>query len=142
MGHQSSPLRGLEFVTRKVSNGVAKISLGISKNLKLGNLQANRDWGYAPEYVEGMWKMLNQKRADDYVLATNETHSIKELVDEACKVAGVSPKRIVSSKENLRPNDIKYLRGDYSKARKKLGWTPKTKFKKLVKIMVEEDISR
>lgn len=140
--NHESPLRGLEFVTRKVSNGVAKIALGISKNLKLGNLQANRDWGYAPEYVEGMWKMLNQKKPDDFVLATNETHSIKELVDEACKVAGVSPKCIVSSKENLRPNDVKYLRGDYSKARKKLGWTPKTKFKKLVKIMVEEDISR
>jgi len=140
--NHESPLRGLEFVTRKVSNGVAKISLGLSKKLKLGNLKAKRDWGYAPEYVEGMWKMIQQKKPDDYVLATNETHSIRELVDEACKVAGISTKCVISSKENLRPFDVLELRGDYSKAKKKLGWTPKTKFKKLIKIMVEEDISR
>lgn len=140
--NHESPLRGMEFVTRKISNEIAKISLGISKNLKLGNLTAKRDWGYAPEYVEGMWKMLQEKIPEDYVLATNETHTVKEFVDEACKVAGVSKKKVASSKENFRPFDVEYLRGDFSKAEKKLGWKPKTKFKKLVKIMVEEDISR
>lgn len=140
--NHESPLRGLEFVTRKVSNSVAKISLGIDKILKLGNLTARRDWGYAPEYVEGMWMMMQQKKPDDYVLATNEAHSVKELVEEACKVAGISSKHVVSSKENLRPFDVQSLKGDYTKAKRKLGWESKTKFKKLVKIMVEEDISR
>ena len=140
--NHESPLRGLEFVTRKISNGVAKISLGISSSFTLGNLSAKRDWGYAPEYVEGMWMMMQQKKPDDYVLSTNETHSIKELVEEACKVGGILPTKIQTSKEYLRPSDVQYLRGDYSKAQKKFGWKPKTKFKKLVKIMVEEDISR
>lgn len=140
--NHESPLRGLEFVTRKVTNGVAKISLGIEKNLNLGNLSAKRDWGYAPEYVEGMWKMMQQKRADDYVLATNESHSVKELVETACKIAGISESKIISTKENFRPSDVNVLQGDYSKAERKLRWKPKTKFKKLVKIMVEEDISR
>ena len=139
--HESS-LRGLEFVTRKITNGVAKMSLGLSKNLKLGNISAKRDWGYAPEYVEGMWSMLQQKNPDDYVLATNETHTVKEFIDEACKVAGITPKKIQTAKEIFRPFDVQYLRGDYSKAEKKLGWKPKTKFKKLVKLMVEEDLSR
>jgi GDPmannose 4,6-dehydratase len=139
--HESS-VRGLEFVTRKISNGVAKISLGLAKNLKLGNLTAKRDWGFAPEFVEGMWLMLQQKKPDDYILATNETHSVKEFVTEACKIAGISTSKIESTKSELRPFDVEYLRGDYSHARKKLGWSPKTKFKKLVKIMVEEDINR
>ena len=140
--NHESPLRGLEFVTRKVSNGVAKISLGLANNLKLGNLEAKRDWGYAPEYVEGMWMMLQQKKPDDYVLATNESHSIRDLVHEACSVAGVSTSSVTTSKENLRPFDVLDLNGDYSKAKEKLGWTPKTTFKKVVKIMVEEDIAR
>lgn len=140
--NHESPLRGLEFVTRKISNGVAKISLGLATNLKLGNLSARRDWGYAPEYVEGMWLMIQQKEPDDYVLATNESHSIKEFVIEACKVAGISSSKIESAKENFRPYDVPSLKGDYGKAKKKLGWNPKIKFAKLVKIMVEEDISR
>ena len=140
--NHESPIRGLEFVTRKVSNGVAKISLGLAKELKLGNLSPKRDWGYAPEFVEGMWMMLQQKKSDDYVLSTNETHSITELVKEACKVAGISTSKIKSSKENFRPSDVEYLKGDHSKVKKSLGWKPKTTFKKLVKIMVEEDISR
>jgi len=140
--NHESPLRGLEFVTRKVSNGVAKISLGLTKDLKLGDLSPKRDWGYAPEYVEGMWMMLQQKNPEDYVLATNESHSVKEFVEEACMVAGISSSKIVSKKSNYRPFDVPHLKGDYSKAKKKLGWKPKTKFKKLVKIMVEEDISR
>ena len=139
--HESS-LRGLEFVTRKISNGIAKISLGLSKELRLGNLSAKRDWGFAPEYTEGMWMMLQQKNPDDYVLATNESHTIKDFVNEACKIAAVSSKKIKSAKENFRPFDVLDLKGDYNKAKKKLGWNPKTKFKKLVKIMVEEDISR
>jgi len=140
--NHESPLRGLEFVTRKISNGVAKISLGLAKDLKLGNLQARRDWGYAPDYVEGMWLMLQQSKSNDYVLATGESHSINDFVVEACKVAGISKNKIKSSKENFRPLDVNFLKGDYSKAKKILGWKPKTKFKDLVKIMVEEDISR
>lgn len=140
--NHESPIRGLEFVTRKVSNGVAKISLGLADKLRLGNLEAKRDWGYAPEYVEGMWMMMQQKNPDDYVLATNESHTIKDLVDEACRVAGIPVSKIISSKENFRPFDVLDLKGDYSKAKKKIDWKPKTTFKKLVKIMVEEDISR
>jgi len=140
--NHESPLRGLEFVTRKISNGVAKISLGLSKDLKLGNLSAKRDWGYAADYVEGMWMMLQQKNPDDYVLATGESYSIKDFVNEACKVASVPTTKVKSTKENFRPLDVNYLKGDYSKAKRKLGWTPKTKFKRLVKKMVEEDITR
>jgi GDPmannose 4,6-dehydratase len=140
--NHESPLRGLEFVTRKISNGVAKMSLGLQKNLDLGNISAKRDWGYAPEYIEGMWLMLQQKKPDDFVLATNETHTVKEFVDEACKIAGISNSKIKSTSENFRPFDVTYLKGDYTKARKKLGWKPKTRFSKLVKIMVEEDINR
>jgi len=140
--NHESPLRGLEFVTRKITNGLAKIVIGIEKKLQLGNLAAKRDWGYAPEYVEGMWKMLQQKKPEDYVMATGESHSVKELVQEACKIAGVSTKYIISNKEYKRPYDVPELRGDFSKAKRKLDWKPKTNFKKLVKIMVEEDISR
>jgi len=117
-------------------------SLGLTKSLKLGNLDAKRDWGYAPEYVEGMWSMLQQKNPDDFVLATNETHSVREFVNEACKVAGISKSKITTDKRYLRPLDVQNLRGDYSKAHKKLDWKPKTTFKQLVKIMVEEDIKR
>lgn len=140
--NHESPIRGLEFVTRKVSNGVAKISLSIAQNLELGNLSAKRDWGYAPEYVEGMWMMLQQKEPDDFVLATAEAHSIRELVEEACKIANVPISKIKSTKTNFRPYDVPNLKGDYSKAKERLGWKPKTTFKKLIKIMVEEDISR
>ena len=140
--NHESGLRGLEFVTRKISNGVAKISLGISNTLQLGNLSAKRDWGYAPEYVKGMWSILQQKNPDDYVLATNESHSVKDFVDEACKVAGISTAKVKSTKENFRPFDVPDLRGNYDKAKKKFGWEPKIKFKKLVKIMVEEDLQK
>ena len=140
--NHESPLRGLEFVTRKISNGVAKISVGLSNSLKLGNMDAKRDWGFAPEYVEGMWKIMQQKTSDDFVLATNETHSVKEFVNEACKIAGISNSKIKTDKRFLRPLDVKNLRGDYKKAERKMKWKPKTTFKKLVKIMVEEDINR
>ena len=140
--NHESPLRGLEFVTRKISNEVAKISLGLSKKLELGNILAKRDWGYAPEYVEGIWKSLQIKNPDDYILATNESHSVKEFVEKACQIADVSTKCLKITKSNLRPFDVDHLKGDYSKAKRKLGWKPKTKFNDLVKIMVEEDIHR
>ena len=140
--NHESPIRGIEFVTRKISNGVAKISLGLEKSLKLGNLSAQRDWGYAPEYIEGIINMMTQKKSDDYILATNETHSIKEFLDEACKVAHISNSKIQSSKKNFRLHDVQKTKGSYKKAKKELGWSPKTKFKKIVKIMVETDIDR
>jgi len=140
--NHESPLRGLEFVTRKITNEIAKISLGISKKLILGNLESKRDWGYAKEYVEMMWKMMQQKNPDDYVLATGRSHSVKEFVETACKEAGVSQNCIVSSKKYFRPSDVNHLTGDSTKAKKILGWKPKTSFAKLVKIMIEEDINR
>jgi len=141
--NHESPLRGLEFVTRKVANEVAKISLGLSKELKLGNLNAKRDWGYAPEYVESMWVMLQQKKPDDYVIATGESHSVKELVKKAFEAAGLDYQEYVRVDTRfLRPLDVPCLAGDHSKAQKKLGWKPKTGFNKLVEIMVNEEISR
>lgn len=141
--NHESPLRGMEFVTRKVSNAVAKIALGLEKELALGNLEAKRDWGYAPEYVESMWLMLQQTSPDDYVIATNEAHSVKELVEKAFAVADLDWKKYVKADERfLRPLDINFLQGDYTKAKRKLGWEPKVKFDELVGIMVKEDISR
>ena len=141
--NHESPLRGLEFVTRKVSNGVAKIALGLEEELRLGNLQAKRDWGYAPEFVESMWLMLQQDEADDYVVATNETHSVTELVETAFAVVGLDWQRCVKIDENLlRPLDINFLQGDYSKAKQRLGWQPKTKYAELIKLMVNEDLER
>jgi len=141
--NHESPLRGLEFVTRKISNAVAKISLGLEKNLHLGNLNAKRDWGYSPEYVESMWLMLQQKEPDDYVIATNETHSVREFAEKAFDIAGLDWQEYVKcDKRFLRPLDVEFLHGDYSKAKKKLGWSPKVKFSKLVEIMVKADIDR
>ena len=141
--NHESPLRGLEFVTRKISNEVAKIALGLSKELRLGNLKAKRDWGYAPEYVYGMWLMLQQKEPDDYVLATGEAHSVQEFAQKAFEIAGLDWQEYVKiDKRFLRPLDVPCLIGDYSKAKKKIGWEPKTTFKQLVKIMVEEDLNR
>ncbi len=141
--NHESPLRGLEFVTRKISNAVAKISIGIEKELKLGNLEAKRDWGYAPEYVKSMWLMLQKKEPDDYVIATNETHSVKEFVEKAFDIVGLNWRDFIRvDKKFLRPLDVEFLRGDYSKAKKMLGWKPETKFSKLVKIMVKADLER
>jgi GDPmannose 4,6-dehydratase len=141
--NHESPLRGLEFVTRKISNGVAKIHAGLEKELVLGNMKPGRDWGYAPEYVEGMWRMLQQKEPGDYVLATGESHSVFAFVKEAFDSVGLNWQDYVKSdKRFTRPVDVNFLRGDSSKARKVLGWKPKTSFKKLVKIMVEADVSR
>jgi GDPmannose 4,6-dehydratase len=141
--NHESALRGLEFVTRKVANEVAKISLGVTKQLRLGNLDAERDWGYAQEYVESMWLMLQQKEPDDYVIATGEAHSVKEFVQKAFDVVGLDWQKYVEVDERfLRPLDVPSLTGDYSKAEKKLGWRPKTKFNELVEIMVKEEVSR
>ena len=141
--NHESPLRGLEFVTRKISNAVAKIALGLEKELGLGNLEAKRDWGYAPEYVESMWLMLQQDEPDDYVIATGEAHSVKEFCEIAFDIVGLDWQEYVKvDKRFMRPIDVNYLCGDYSKAKKKLGWEPRTKFKQLVKIMVKEDLNR
>jgi GDPmannose 4,6-dehydratase len=141
--NHESPLRGLEFVTRKISNAVAKIALGLEKELRLGNIEAKRDWGYAPEYVESMWLMLQQNDPDDYVIATNETHSVREFAEKAFDIVDLDAEEYLKvDKRFFRPLDISFLQGDYSKAKRKLGWKPKVKFDELVKIMVKEDISR
>ncbi len=139
--NHESPRRGFEFVTRKISLGVAKIKLGIKKELKLGNLEAKRDWGYAPEYVEAMWLMLQQDSPDDYVIAIGECHSVKEFVELAFGFVGLDWKKyVVVDKSLYRPAEVFELRGDYAKAKQKLGWKPKVKFQELVKIMVEQDL--
>lgn len=141
--NHESPLRGLEFVTRKISNAVAKIALGIEKELLLGNIEAKRDWGYAPDYVKAMWLILQQKESADYVIATNESHSVREFAKKAFDIVGLDWQEYTRvDKRFLRPLDVDFLKGDYSKAKKKLGWEPKVKFDKLVEIMVKEDLSK
>jgi GDPmannose 4,6-dehydratase len=139
--NHESPRRGLEFVTRKVTNAVAKIKLGLAKELKLGNLEAKRDWGFAGDYVKAMWLMLQQDIPDDYVIATGETHSVKELVEVAFSHAGLDWKDYVIIDEMLyRPAEIYELRGDFSKAKKKFGWEPALSFKELIQVMVDSDL--
>lgn len=141
--NHESPTRGLEFVTRKITNAVAKIYLKLEDKLILGNLEAQRDWGYAPEYVECMWLMLQHDKPDDYVAATNEVHSVREFAESAFAHIGLDWKDfVISSGKFQRPLDVNYLRGDYSKAKTVLGWEPKVKFEKLVSIMVEADLGR
>lgn len=141
--NHESPRRGIEFVTKKITDAVAKIYLGEQKELFLGNLDAKRDWGFAKNYVEAMFLILQQPKPDDYVIATGETHSVKEFVEEAFNVVNLDWKRYVKQDPRfMRPAEVDYLIGDYSKAKKVLGWEPKTKFKDLVKIMVKYDIYR
>ncbi len=141
--NHESPLRGLEFVTRKIANEVAKIKLGLSDQLILGNLDAQRDWGYAKEYVELMWGILQHDKPEDFVIATNETHSVQEFVEESFKAVGLDWKMYVRINEQYkRPYEVQYLKGDYNKAKKILGWEPKTKFNELVKLMVDADLKR
>ncbi len=141
--NHESPLRGMEFVTRKITNSVAKIKLGMQKELRLGNLDAKRDWGFAPEYVNAMWLMMQQKIPDDFVIATGETHSVREFVEAAFSAAGLDWKRYVITDQKLkRPLDVHQLCGDNAKAQKVLGWKPSVTFNELVKIMVEEDLRR
>ena len=137
------PLRGLEFVTRKISNTVAKIAMGMEKELSLGNLEAKRDWGYAPDYVKSMWLMLQQEEPDDYVVATGETHSVREFVEKAFESVGLDWEKYVKvDKKFLRPIDVNFLQGDCSKAKEKLKWKPEVKFEELVEIMVKEDLEK
>jgi GDPmannose 4,6-dehydratase len=140
--NHESPRRGETFVTRKITRAVAHIKLGLQDTLFLGNLDSKRDWGYAKEYVEAMWLMLQQEKPDDYVIATGETHTVREFVEEAFKYAGLDWKKYVKFDERyLRPAEVDLLIGDASKAKKQLGWQPKTTFKDLVKIMVDADMT-
>lgn len=139
--NHESPRRGETFVTRKITRGVANIKAGLQDKLYLGNLDAKRDWGYAKEYVEAMWLMLQQDEPDDYVIATNETHSVREFLEESFKHVGLDWEKYVEIDERyFRPAEVELLIGDASKAAKKLGWEPKTKFKKLAQLMVDADV--
>ena len=141
--NHESPRRGLEFVTRKVTDGVARIKLGLADELRLGNLTAHRDWGFAGDYVRAMWLMLQQPSADDYVIATGESHSVQELVEIAFAHAGLEWRRYVKQDPAfLRPAEVDHLIGDASKARAELGWSPTVTFKGLVEMMVDADVER
>lgn len=139
--NHESPLRGETFVTRKITRAVGRIYHGIQDKLTLGNLDAYRDWGFAGDYVEGMWMMMQHSIPDDWVLATGETHTVSEFLDIAFSEIGFNPKEYIETDSKyLRPNEVNHLLGDPSKAKKELGWNPKTSFNELVKMMVEEDI--
>jgi GDPmannose 4,6-dehydratase len=156
--NHESPLRGLEFVTRKITHGAARMKLGLQDKLLLGNLDSKRDWGYAPEYVEAMWLMLQKENPDDYVVATGETHSVREFVETAFEKIGINigwsgkgvKERGTDTKTGrtlvtidpqfFRPAEVELLKGDYSKAKQVLGWSPKTTFRQLVRIMMEHDV--
>lgn len=141
--NHESPRRGLEFVTRKISHGVARISLGKQKKIELGDLKPKRDWGFAGDYVEAMWLMLQQGEPDDYIISSGENHSVEEFVKLAFDVVGIKNWQdyVESNKEaHMRPAEVDYLIGDYSKAKKILGWKPKTSFPELVRMMIRSDI--
>jgi len=139
--NHESPRRGETFVTRKITRSLARIKLGLERKLYLGNLNAKRDWGFAGDYVEAMWLMLQQDGPDDYVIATGESHSVKEFLEEAFKYKGLDWREYVEiDSRYFRPTEVDSLLGDASKARKKLLWEPKVKFKELVKLMVDADI--
>jgi GDPmannose 4,6-dehydratase len=140
--NHESPRRGETFVTRKVTRAVGRISQRLQDKLYLGNLEARRDWGYAGDYVEAMWLMLQQDQPDDYVIATNETHSVREFLEVAFAHAGLDWQKHVEIDPNyFRPAEVDLLIGDYSKAKQKLGWEPKTTFKALAKLMVDADVT-
>jgi GDPmannose 4,6-dehydratase len=140
--NHESPRRGLEFVTRKIANAVARVKLGKQTHVELGNLNAKRDWGYAKDYVEAMWLMLQQDQPDDYVVATGETHSVQEFLELSCATAGIPDWKAVYKHNPKfdRPAEVDLLIGDASKAKQKLGWVPKTSFPDLVKLMVEAEL--
>jgi GDPmannose 4,6-dehydratase len=139
--NHEGPRRGREFVTRKVTDGVARIKFGLQKEVRLGNLEARRDWGYAGDYVKAMWLMLQQPEPDDYVIATGQTHSVRELVEIAFGCAGLDwKKHVVLDPALLRPAEVDLLVGDASKARQKLGWKPEVSFEELIRRMVEADL--
>ena len=156
--NHESPRRGGTFVTKKITTALAKIKLGLQKTLYLGNLDAKRDWGYAKDYVEAMWLMLQQEKADDFVIATGETHSVREFIEESCKILSIDLEWKGSGIDEVgvdkntgeeiikidpfyfRPTEVEFLQGDATKAREELKWEPKTKFRELVKLMIEEDL--
>ena len=143
--NHESPRRGIEFVTRKVSHAVARIKLGTQKKLMLGNMDAKRDWGFAGDYIEAMWLMLQQSKPDDYVIATGETHSVREFVELAFAEVGIKDWQkyvVADDPKHLRPAEVDYLIGDSSKAKRNLEWEPKTSFKELVAMMVAADLER
>jgi GDPmannose 4,6-dehydratase len=140
--NHESPRRGLEFVTRKVSDGVARIKLGLARELRLGNLQANRDWGFAGDYVRAMWLMLQQPEPGDYVVATGQTHTVQDLVEAAFAQVGLDWRRyVVQDPALVRPAEVDLLIGDASRARQVLGWEPRVGFRELVRMMVEADLA-
>lgn len=139
--NHESPRRGETFVTRKITRAAARIKLGLQNRLMLGNLESRRDWGFAGDYIEAMWLMLQQEKPDDYVIATGESHSIREFLDETFALAGIDwHDRVDFDERLLRPLEVNHLRGDASKAERVLGWKPKTDFKSLVKMMYESDL--
>ncbi len=139
--NHESPHRGETFVTRKITRAVGRIHHGLQSKLTLGNLDAFRDWGFAGDYVKGMWMMMNHHTADDWVLATGESHSVREFLDTAFKLVNLNYEDyVISSEKYFRPNEVNHLLGDYSKAKEELGWEPETSFEDLVKIMLEHDL--
>ena len=142
--NHESEIRGIEFVTRKISDGVARIAAGQAKYLVLGNLDARRDWGYAPDYVDLMWRVLQHSKPDEFVGATGEAHSVKEFVQEAFRIAGIEDweRYLKLDPKFNRPSEVYNLRGNAAKAERELGWKPRTRFKELVRIMVEADLER
>ncbi len=141
--NHESPRRGIEFVTRKVTDAVARIKLGLAKEIRLGNLDARRDWGFAGDYVEAMWRMLQQPRPQDYVIGTGVTHSVRELVEAAFGHVGLDWKRYVKTDPKfVRPAEVDLLQADPSKARRELGWSPRVGFTELVAMMVDADLER
>ena len=141
--NHESPRRGETFVTRKITRGIARIKAGLDKKIYLGNLDAKRDWGYAPEYVEAMWLMLQQPKADDFVIGTGESHSVRDFLDEAFKCAGIDDWNgfVEVDPRYYRPTEVEHLVADNTKAKEKLGWQPKVKFPELVKMMVDADLA-
>jgi GDPmannose 4,6-dehydratase len=139
--NHESPRRGIEFVTRRVSYGVAKIKLGLQEKLTMGNLDAERDWGFAGDYVRAMWLMLQREKPGDYVIATGQTHTVRRLLEVAFSHAGLNWRDHVEiDKELLRPAEVHHLRGDYSKAKEELGWEPAVSFEELIGMMVDSDL--
>jgi GDPmannose 4,6-dehydratase len=139
--NHESPRRGRQFVTRKVTHGAARVKLGLAQELKLGNLEAKRDWGFAGDYVEAMWLMLQQPTPDDFVIATGETHSVRELCEVAFARVGLDwDKHVVVDQTHVRPAEVDHLIGDAGKARRVLGWSPKVSFRNLVEMMVDADV--
>ena len=140
--NHESERRGIEFVTRKISDGVARIKLELADHITLGNLDAKRDWGYAPDYVEAMWMMLQQETPEDYVIATGETHSIRDFLTEAFNHVGITDWEpyIKQDPRFMRPAEVDVLRGDYTKAKEEMEWVPQTNFSELVKKMVDNDL--